>query len=76
MDMQKGTTQKEYIAAQGPLPNTCVDFWQMCWEQGSSLIVMLTSVKEQGRVRSSICQFSTQLDAELLLRCISRDAYI
>uniref|UniRef100_A0A1I8F2Q6 protein-tyrosine-phosphatase n=1 Tax=Macrostomum lignano TaxID=282301 RepID=A0A1I8F2Q6_9PLAT len=26
-----------YIAAQGPLANTCADFWLMCWEQSVSL---------------------------------------
>ncbi|XP_069110904.1 tyrosine-protein phosphatase non-receptor type 4-like isoform X1 [Argopecten irradians] len=40
-----------YIAAQGPLPNTCVDFWQMVWEQHSSLVVMLTTKIERGRVK-------------------------
>ncbi|KAL8615564.1 hypothetical protein ACOMHN_016141 [Nucella lapillus] len=40
-----------YIAAQGPLPNTCTDFWQMVWEQQSSLVVMLTTKVERGRVK-------------------------
>ncbi|KAH9513348.1 Tyrosine-protein phosphatase non-receptor type 4 [Bulinus truncatus] len=40
-----------YIAAQGPLPNTCNDFWQMVWEQHSSLVVMLTTKVERGRVK-------------------------
>ncbi|XP_064614139.1 tyrosine-protein phosphatase non-receptor type 4-like [Liolophura sinensis] len=38
-----------YIAAQGPLPNTCMDFWQMVWEQQASLVVMLTAKVERGR---------------------------
>ncbi|XP_059157704.1 tyrosine-protein phosphatase non-receptor type 4-like isoform X2 [Physella acuta] len=40
-----------YIAAQGPLPNTCNDFWQMVWEQHTSLVVMLTTKVERGRVK-------------------------
>ncbi|KAJ8313697.1 hypothetical protein KUTeg_008258 [Tegillarca granosa] len=40
-----------YIAAQGPLPNTCTDYWLMVWEQRTSLIVMLTTKVERGRVK-------------------------
>ncbi|XP_014479416.1 PREDICTED: receptor-type tyrosine-protein phosphatase N2 isoform X2 [Dinoponera quadriceps] len=38
-----------YIAAQGPLPQTTADFWQLVWEQGSVVIVMLTRLTEEGR---------------------------
>jgi tyrosine-protein phosphatase non-receptor type 4 len=40
-----------YIAAQGPLPETSDDFWQMVWEQRSSLVVMLTTNKERGKIK-------------------------
>ena len=40
-----------YIATQGPLSSTCVDFWYMVWEQESPLIIMLTTVVERGRVK-------------------------
>jgi len=40
-----------YIAAQGPLPETSHDFWEMIWDQRSSLVVMLTTNVERGRVK-------------------------
>ncbi|XP_064112706.1 receptor-type tyrosine-protein phosphatase N2-like isoform X4 [Macrobrachium nipponense] len=37
-----------YIATQGPLNTTAADFWQLVWEQGSVVIVMLTRLTENG----------------------------
>ncbi|KAK4336896.1 hypothetical protein RND71_043461 [Anisodus tanguticus] len=42
-----------YIATQGPLEQTICDFWQMIWEQGSSVIVMLTRLSENGIEQSA-----------------------
>uniref|UniRef100_A0A4W3HW26 Tyrosine-protein phosphatase n=1 Tax=Callorhinchus milii TaxID=7868 RepID=A0A4W3HW26_CALMI len=51
MEIPSSSIINRYIACQGPLPNTCQDFWQMTWEQGSSLVVMLTTQVERGRVK-------------------------
>ncbi|KAM9465857.1 tyrosine-protein phosphatase non-receptor type 21 isoform 2-T2 [Clarias gariepinus] len=47
-----GGQEWNYIAAQGPLTNTCQDFWQMVWEQGVSIIAMVTAEEEGGREKS------------------------
>lgn len=40
-----------YIAAQGPLPQTCSHFWQAVWEQQIHTIIMLTTLTERGRTK-------------------------
>ncbi|XP_026524087.1 receptor-type tyrosine-protein phosphatase eta-like isoform X2 [Notechis scutatus] len=44
-------SKKEFIAAQGPLPNTVQDFWRMIWEKKIYTVVMLTKCVEQGRTK-------------------------
>lgn len=41
---------QEYIATQGPLPETRNDFWKMVLQQKSQMIVMLTQCNEKRRV--------------------------
>ncbi|XP_032088618.1 tyrosine-protein phosphatase non-receptor type 21 isoform X1 [Thamnophis elegans] len=47
-----GGMEWDYIATQGPLQNTCQDFWQMVWEQGVAIITMVTAEEEGGREKS------------------------
>ncbi|XP_072233557.1 receptor-type tyrosine-protein phosphatase O isoform X2 [Leuresthes tenuis] len=42
---------REYIATQGPLPETRNDFWKMVLQQKSPIVVMLTQCNERRRVK-------------------------
>ncbi|XP_006868359.1 PREDICTED: receptor-type tyrosine-protein phosphatase H [Chrysochloris asiatica] len=52
---------QEFIAAQGPLPQTIGDFWRLVWEQQSHTLVMLTNCVESGRVK---CEHYWPLDSQ------------
>uniref|UniRef100_UPI00358FF406 receptor-type tyrosine-protein phosphatase H-like n=1 Tax=Myxine glutinosa TaxID=7769 RepID=UPI00358FF406 len=43
------SSPREYIASQGPMMGTLVDFWHMVWELGVSNIIMLTKCVENGK---------------------------
>ncbi|XP_019850847.1 PREDICTED: tyrosine-protein phosphatase non-receptor type 4-like [Amphimedon queenslandica] len=51
MDIPSTCQVVRYIVTQGPMQNTCIDFWQMVWEQGCGFIVMLTDIMEEGKVK-------------------------
>ena len=42
--------KKSYVATQGCLPNTVVDFWRMVWQENCRTIVMTTKEIERGKV--------------------------
>ncbi|KAM8791805.1 receptor-type tyrosine-protein phosphatase H [Rhynchonycteris naso] len=52
---------QEFIAAQGPLPQTVGDFWRLVWEQQSHTLVMLTNCMEFGWVK---CEHYWPLDTQ------------
>ncbi|XP_045696282.1 tyrosine-protein phosphatase non-receptor type 3 isoform X5 [Phyllostomus hastatus] len=51
MEIPAADLVNKYIAAQGPLPHTCAQFWQVVWDQKLPLIVMLTTLTERGRTK-------------------------
>nr|XP_033775172.1 tyrosine-protein phosphatase non-receptor type 7 isoform X2 [Geotrypetes seraphini] len=38
--------ERAFIATQGPMLNTVIDFWQMVWQERAPIIVMITKLKE------------------------------
>ncbi|KAL5013867.1 hypothetical protein ScPMuIL_008137 [Solemya velum] len=43
--------KKSYIATQGCLPGTIVDFWRMVWQENTRVIVMTTKEIERGKIK-------------------------
>lgn len=43
---------KVFIATQGCLQNTVIDFWKMVYQENTHVIVMTTKEVERGRVSS------------------------
>jgi protein tyrosine phosphatase len=47
--------QRTYIATQGPMTNTIVDFYQMIWQEKVPIIVMITRLIERNKVGRQTC---------------------
>lgn len=54
-----------YIATQGPLANTVLEFWRMVQQESSNFIVMLTTIMERGRIKCH--QYWPQLNEQMQL---------
>ncbi|CAN7989109.1 unnamed protein product [Ixodes hexagonus] len=51
-NMIKGASgSRAYIASQGPLPTTVMDFWRMIWECEVQVIIMACNEKESGKYK-------------------------
>ncbi|BFZ23975.1 hypothetical protein BsWGS_27013 [Bradybaena similaris] len=46
--------KRKYIATQGPLPGTMLDFYRMIWQEGSRVIINLARITERGKTQINI----------------------
>lgn len=53
-----GSIRGDYIATQGCLQDTVIDFWRMVYQVKSHIIVMVTNEMEHGRVSRLDATFS------------------
>ncbi|KAG7450794.1 uncharacterized protein BT62DRAFT_962637 [Guyanagaster necrorhizus] len=65
-------TRRRYIATQGPLEATFVDFWTLVWQQNVHVIVMLTREVEGSTVKCN-CYWKDGTYGPLHLRLVSRE---
>ena len=57
-------SERKYIATQGCLPGTVLDFWKMIWQENTLIIIMTINEVVRGRVsnnRIALCNTITSL---------------
>ncbi|GAA53832.1 protein tyrosine phosphatase receptor type B [Clonorchis sinensis] len=69
---QLNRTKVEYIAAQGPLKKTVVDFWEMIAEKRISIIVMLTQLVERN-VPKCAAYWPDEVNATVIHMCHGKE---
>ncbi|GFR93727.1 tyrosine-protein phosphatase non-receptor type [Elysia marginata] len=53
-DEQCSELKRRYIATQGPLNSTILDFYRMIWQEGSRVIINLARITERGKIQLHI----------------------
>lgn len=48
-----GVRRKLYVATQGCLQQTVVDFWRMVWQENCRIVVVTTKLVERGKVSAA-----------------------
>ncbi|KAK0044239.1 tyrosine-protein phosphatase non-receptor type 13 [Biomphalaria pfeifferi] len=51
ISMEVGDSTLRYIVSQGPVPASVSDFWRMLWQEKINVVVMLTQLVENGKVK-------------------------
>ncbi|CAK9295128.1 unnamed protein product [Gordionus sp. m RMFG-2023] len=44
-------SEREYVASQGPLESTIIDFWQLIWQEDIKIILMICNLVEDGKTK-------------------------
>ena len=42
--------EKAFIATQGPMSHTIIDFWRAVWHVKAPIVVMITKLEEKNKV--------------------------
>ncbi|XP_064480677.1 tyrosine-protein phosphatase non-receptor type 7-like [Ornithodoros turicata] len=75
-----GGEVKAYIATQGPLVHTVADFWHMVWQERVPVIVMITNLTENAKVKCEPYVPDTCADFEGIrvdvAKVMPRDGYL
>ncbi|KAH9489999.1 protein tyrosine phosphatase, non-receptor type 11 [Bulinus truncatus] len=65
-DDQMIEPKRKYIATQGPLTITMLDFYRMIWQEGSRVIINLARITERGKIQINIYWPTVEENSEKL----------